>query len=115
MKAAALGLVAVIALFTVAHAQVQSTETFRSGTDVVSVYATVTDDSGRLVPNLTKDDFTVYEDGKAQPIAYFSNEAQPISVVMMFDRSGSMAEYFDVVRDAGLAFIKTMLPNDRAR
>ncbi|HXG69492.1 MAG TPA: hypothetical protein VNJ04_02655, partial [Gemmatimonadaceae bacterium] len=84
--------------------------TFKSGARSVAVYATVTDKDGRLVPDLSRDDFEVRDNGKAQPISVFSNEVQPISVVMMLDRSGSMQGNFGLVQAAGEAFVRAMLP-----
>jgi VWFA-related protein len=64
---------------------------FKTGVDVVSVSATITDANGRFVRNLTRDDFVVYEDGAPQPILYFSNERVPVSLGLALDTSGSMA------------------------
>jgi VWFA-related protein len=64
---------------------------FKTGVDVVSVSATITDANGRFVRNLTRDDFVVYEDGMAQPILYFNNERVPVSLGLALDTSGSMA------------------------
>jgi len=89
--------------------------TFKSGAKTVAVYATVTDKDGRLVPDLTREDFEIRDSGKTQPIAVFSNEVQPISVVIMLDRSGSMRGNFRLVEAAGEAFVRAMLPEDRAR
>jgi len=93
----------------------QDQHPYRGGTDVVAVYATVTDASGHLVPDLQKSDFVVSDNGKKQPIAVFSNEIQPITIVIMLDRSGSMAENDALVRDAVSEFITKLLPADRAR
>lgn len=89
--------------------------TFKSGARSVAVYATVADKDGRLVPDLTREDFEIRDNGRAQPITVFSNEVQPISLVMMLDRSGSMAGNFGLVQAAGEAFVRAMLPADRAR
>jgi VWFA-related protein len=89
--------------------------TFKSGTRSVAVYATVTEKDGRLVPDLTKEDFEIKDSGKVQPITVFSNEVQPISVVMMLDRSGSMRGNFRLVEAAGEAFVRALLPTDKAR
>jgi len=88
---------------------------YRGGTDLVAVYATVTDAAGRLVPDLQKSDFVVTDNGKKQTISIFSNDIQPITIIVMLDRSGSMAENFGLVRDAVGEFITRLLPADRAR
>jgi Ca-activated chloride channel family protein len=88
---------------------------FRSGASTVAVYTTVTDSTGRLVPNLTKDDFEIYDNGKLQPITLFAAETQPISVVVMLDRSGSMKENFTLVSAGAEEFVKRLLPADKAR
>ena len=92
----------------------QQQPTFKSGARTVAVYATV-ESQGRLVPDLTREDFEVRDNGKPQPITVFSSEVQPISVVMMLDRSGSMRGNFAVVEAAGEAFVRALLPEDKAR
>ena len=64
--------------------------TFKAGTQVVSLFVTVADAQKRLVPDLTKDDFEVFDNEKPQPIIYFDNSIHPITVVVMLDTSGSM-------------------------
>jgi len=113
VRAALAGIVAVLSL-AVLTAQDQP-KPYRGGTDVVAVYATVTDASGHLVPDLQKGDFTVSDNGKKQPITVFSNDIQPITIVIMLDRSGSMADHYELVREATGEFITKLLPADRAR
>lgn len=103
--------VAALAAATVAAQQ----PTFKSGARGVAVYATVTDRDGRLVPDLTREDFEIKDGGTLQPITVFSNEVQPIRVVMMLDRSGSMRGNFRLVEAAGAAFVRALLPDDKAR
>ncbi len=88
---------------------------FRAGTNTVSVFATVQDETGRLVPDLTRDDFEVLDNGKPQPLTVFTNDVQPITIVIMLDRSGSMMWNFGLVRDAAEQFVGDLLPDDRAR
>jgi VWFA-related protein len=88
---------------------------FRAGTNTVSVFATVQDETGRLVPDLTRDDFEVLDNGKPQPLTVFANDVQPITIVIMLDRSGSMMWNFGLVRDAAEQFVGDLLPDDRAR
>lgn len=96
----------------VAHAQ---QPTFRAGTQIVSLFATVTDAQKRLVPDLMKDDFEVFDNDKPQPLVFFQNEIQPISVVVMLDTSGSMTLTLDLLRAAAEQFVIRLLPADSAR
>jgi Ca-activated chloride channel family protein len=111
MRRAVLALIACLA----AIGAVSTQDQFRTATDLVSVYATVLDDDGRLVPNLSRQDFQIKDDGREQPITLFSNDVQPFSVVVMLDRSGSMAAHYETVRRAARAFVRQMRPEDRAR
>ena len=70
----------IIALLTFALPAEQ--QTFKTGARTVAVHATVTGKDGRLVPNLVMDDFEIKDEGKLQSISVFSNEVQPISVVV---------------------------------
>ena len=88
---------------------------FRTGTRTVPVYVTVTDAEGRLVPDLGRDDFEIYDNGKLQTISIFANDIQPIMVVMMLDRSGSMVDNFRRVQQAAEQFVTRLLPADKAR
>jgi Ca-activated chloride channel family protein len=88
---------------------------FRATTELVSVYTTVQDQASRLVPDLKQDDFVVTDNGKEQPIVFFSNEVTPFSAVVMLDRSGSMFDHEFVIRDAAMAFVVRLLPEDQAR
>src|SRR6187549_1480282 len=63
----------------------QGGQVFRSGSRTVAVYVTVSDEQGRLVPDLTQDDFEIYDNGKKQTITLFENGMQPITLVMMLD------------------------------
>jgi VWFA-related protein len=88
--------------------------TFRSGTQTVPLYITVTDSAGRLVPNLTKDDFTVLDNGIPQEISVFDNTVRPITSVVMLDTSGSMTLNLDLMKAAAEQFIIRLLPEDKA-
>ena len=87
---------------------------FRTAIHTISVYATVRDSSGHLVPNLTKDDFSVSDDGQPSDIVVFSNEPVPITVALMLDMSNSMGPNFLEVRAAARAFIDALWEGDRA-
>jgi len=63
---------------------------FRSGIVLTSLSATVTDRDGRLVPDVTRDAFEVYEDGQLQTISQFSHERVPVGLGVLIDISDSM-------------------------
>jgi len=95
--------------------QAPAPQTFRTESRSVAVYVTVSDTTGNLVPNLSQEDFEVYDNGKKQPITLFDAGVQPITVVMMLDRSGSMMQNFRLVRNAAEQFVGLLLPGDKAR
>jgi len=88
---------------------------FVAATHTVAVYATVTNARGRLVPDLSRDDFAIDDNGKRQTLTLFANDIQPITLVMLLDRSGSMKPNFDLEEQAAEAFVRAMLPADKAR
>jgi Ca-activated chloride channel homolog len=88
--------------------------TFRSGTQVVSLFATVLDAQNRLVPDLTEQDFEVFDNEKPQPLIVFKNDPQPISVVVMLDTSGSMTGTIGLLKAAAEQFLIRLLPADKA-
>ena len=81
----------------------------------MAVFATVTNAAGRLVPDLSRDDFAIEDNGKRQVLTVFSNDIQPITIVMLLDRSGSMKPNFDLEEQAAEAFVGAMGPADKAR
>jgi Ca-activated chloride channel family protein len=63
---------------------------FRTGVELINVNATVTDQTGRFVSGLNKDDFRVYDDEQLQTVTHFSAERVPVSLGIVLDTSGSM-------------------------
>jgi Ca-activated chloride channel homolog len=88
---------------------------FKAGTQVVSLFVTVADAQKRLVPDLTKDDFEVFDNEKPQTITYFDNSVHPITVVVMLDTSGSMTLTIDLLKRAAEQFLLRLLPDDKAK
>jgi len=87
---------------------------FRSGTQVVSLFTTVFDAESRLVPDLTQDDFEVFDNDKPQPLVVFRSENLPITAVVMLDTSGSMTGTIDLLKTAAEQFLIRLLPDDKA-
>jgi Ca-activated chloride channel homolog len=85
---------------------------FRADTRVVDLHAPVVDKAGHLVTNLTKDAFTVYENGVQQQIREFKREDVPVSMGLIIDNSGSMRDKRAKVEAAALALVKDSNPQD---
>jgi len=80
--------------------------------DLALVNVTVTDPYDRLVTGLEPDNFRIFENSVEQEIQYFSSEDVPISIGVIFDLSGSMANKVDKAREAASQFFKTANPQD---
>ena len=90
--------------------QNQDTATFRKNVNVVSVFFTVKDHHGALVPNLTKDAFEVFEGGKPQTIKYFSMESnQPLTLGLLIDSSGSMQRMLPTEKVVAADFLRQVI------
>lgn len=89
--------------------------TFRSSVRTVPVYATALDGTGRLVSDLTQDDFAIFDNGKPVAISSFSNDPQPFTAVVMLDTSASMTEHLKLLNRAAEQFVIRMLPVDKAQ
>jgi Ca-activated chloride channel family protein len=89
--------------------------TFKSGTRTVPLYTTVVDSTGRLIPDLQKDEFEILDNGVVQTTTFFVNEIQKITVVVMLDTSGSMTFQIEQLKEAAEQFVLRLLPGDKAR
>jgi Ca-activated chloride channel family protein len=98
-----------------ASGQDQQAPIFRGGTQTVALYATVTDQFGRLVPDLEQKDFDIYDNGKLQTMTLFKSDVQPVTVLLTLDTSGSMTMNLELLKDAAEAFVIRLLPADKAR
>jgi VWFA-related protein len=88
---------------------------FQISVDVALVVlgATVRDHEGHAVPQLKREDFQVFEDGRPQPIRLFRHEDTPVTVGLVIDHSGSMIEKLDVVTAAARAFVRSSNSSDQ--
>ena len=85
---------------------------FRKDVDEVLLHATVIDDKQRMVTNLDRSDFTVFEDGKPQNIISFHHEDIPVAMGIVIDNSGSMREKRNKVNQAALNLVRSSNPRD---
>ena len=84
----------------------------RVDVDLALVNVTVTDPYNRLVTGLEQDNFRIFEDNLEQEVTHFSSEDVPVSIGVVLDLSGSMANKIDKTRIAALQFFKTANPRD---
>jgi VWFA-related protein len=85
-------------------------QTFKAEVNVVNLFFNVKDKHGMLIPNLTKDDFQVFEDGKPQTIKYFSAESnQPLTLGIMIDTSASQTRVLTIEQESCAAFLHQVL------
>jgi VWFA-related protein len=88
----------------------QSNETLKVNVNVVGVFFNVKDKHGALIPNQTKDDFELFEDGKPQTIKYFTAESNlPLTLGILIDTSGSQLRVLDMEKQVGGAFLRQVL------
>ncbi|HEU0104607.1 MAG TPA: VWA domain-containing protein [Vicinamibacteria bacterium] len=85
---------------------------FPSETRLVVLQATVKNGRGELVTNLGREAFTLYEDGKAQPISVFRADDVPVSLGLLIDNSGSMRRLRAKVEEAALACVRASNHDD---
>jgi VWFA-related protein len=80
----------------------------------VSVLATVRDKHGKIVPNLTKDDFELQEDGRAQTINYFAKESDlPLRLGLLVDTSLSQRKVLEEERSASFSFLEKLMRENK--
>lgn len=101
-----------VALALGAAPRAEQASPFRAETRLVVVHATVRNDRGDLVTTLDRGAFTVYENGKPQPIAVFRRDDVPVSLGLLIDNSGSMRTLRSRVEAAALAFVRASNPAD---
>ena len=106
---------AAASIATIVAAPQSQPPTFTAGNRTVAVYATVTNAQQRLITDLKRDEFTIEDNTKRQELTLFSNDIQPITVIMLLDRSSSMKPNFDLERQAAESFVRSMGPEDKAR
>jgi Ca-activated chloride channel homolog len=84
---------------------------FKSRVDLVNIGVTITDKRGKLIADLTRDDFTVLEDGRPQTITYFAGAEVPAAEMhlgLLLDVSGSMESDIAFTRTAAVKFLNSL-------
>lgn len=94
-------------------AEIDEDDVVRVNTTLVTVPVSVTDRSGRYIPDLRKEDFRLYEDGVEQQIAYFAEVDKPFTVALVIDTSDSTRFKLEDIQDAAIAFLDQLRPDDQ--
>lgn len=90
-------------------------ETLKIETDLVMVPVIATDRNGLYIPNLLKNDFSIFEDGVQQEISFFATISVPFHVVLMLDTSASTQEKLALIQQAAVAFVEQLQSRDRVK
>lgn len=85
----------------------------RTDTSLVQLNVGVVDPQGRAITSLSRNDFTVYEDGVKQPILHFEPTQAPFSLVLLLDMSGSTLSFRPQLKTAAFRFLDALGPEDR--
>jgi VWFA-related protein len=113
MKLAQTFLLSLVFLLASAPLRAQQAPDISVKVKVVNVLATVRDKHGDIIRNLTKDDFTMEEDGHPQTIKYFLQEDNlPLTLGLLVDTSGSQRHVLDDERTASRTFLEHVLRED---
>jgi Ca-activated chloride channel homolog len=86
---------------------------FHKDVEEVALHVTVVDKDRHMVSNLDRDAFSVFENGKPQPITSFRHEDIPVAIGIVIDNSGSMREKRDKVNKAALNLVRSSNPQDQ--
>src|SRR5260221_2640291 len=87
---------------------------FRAGVDLVSLNVTVADGTGKDIPDLTAEDFNVFEDGVKQDVTFFNRTNLPIALALLLDTSASMDTKLPTAQEAAIGFAKRLRTQDLA-
>jgi VWFA-related protein len=92
------------------QSQDQSMETLKVNVEVVQLFFNVKDKHGALIPNLNKDSFQLFEDGRPQVIKYFKAESDlPLTLGILIDSSGSQQRVLEMEKEVGSSFLESIL------
>lgn len=88
-------------------------DVLRVNTALVTVPVSVMDRSGKYIPDLSREDFHIFEEGVEQRVSYFATVDQPFTVALVIDTSGSTDYRLEDIQSAAIAFVNQLKPEDR--
>ena len=93
--------------------QRESQEPVQLKATLVQVPVTVTDQAGRFVVNLSRNDFAVYEENKRQEVSVFSALKQPYTAALVLDTSNSASDRLTAIQNLAIGFTHELTGGDR--
>src|SRR6266446_10157748 len=93
--------------------EVDAGDVIRVNTTLVTIPVSVMDRDGRYIPNLSKQDFRLWEDGVEQDVAFFAAFEKPFSVASVLDTSGSTRFRLEDMQEAAITFVNQLRSDDR--
>ncbi len=93
--------------------QKQQDDEIKLETTLIQIPVVVRDKGGRYILDLSKREFSIYEDGIRQTVEFFGTVEEPFSVVLVLDTSGSTAAQLEFIKSSAIAFIESLRPHDK--
>lgn len=93
----------------------QDIETLKVDTNLVTVPVVASSRTGQYIPDLTKEEFTISEDGTPQEIAFLATVNAPFHVVLVLDTSGSTKEKLPMIQRAARNFVEQLSSVDKVK
>lgn len=93
--------------------QKQHDDEIKLETTLIQIPVVVSDKGGRYILDLSKREFSIYEDGVRQTIEFFGTVEEPFSVALVLDTSGSTAAQLEYIKASAIAFIDSLRPHDK--
>jgi VWFA-related protein len=87
-------------------------ENLKVDTSLITIPVSVFDRNGIYIPNLSQEDFKIFEDGKEQEIGYFATSEKPFTVILLLDTSPSTEYKIEEIQNAAIAFVNQLKPQD---
>jgi hypothetical protein len=115
LKVPFFSLLVIVLLLPVASSAQEDEEVVKVETNLVSMPVVVTTRGGDYVADMRKEEFSVFEDGAEQQVAFFATITQPFHVVLLLDTSGSTEEKIGLIRRSAIAFVAELQRADRVR
>jgi Ca-activated chloride channel family protein len=95
--------------------QTQKPEVFKAAVDIVSLNVTVVDNQNHYITDVTEQEFSIFEDGARQDLAFFNRSSLPIALSLLVDTSASMENRLPIAQEAAIGFARKLRNQDFAQ